>query len=198
MGRKSRKKSRKNLGEWICPGIVQGLSVEYKYPSSEEDNCSLHTIDEEDLEDSPDSNSNPSEGDLSDEEQQIHESQPMADLEIVKSGDSCQPPLPEKEFHPQQAPCEESNMECHPELLLQMDSPSSPPFQRQIEEGQSSTMSRDCPRPSAAVTNLNNINREPSSKVCNDDLPTELPAKLDTGIPSLPSDGNPKFKGQWA
>ncbi|GAB2301573.1 hypothetical protein Dimus_035588 [Dionaea muscipula] len=165
MGRKSRKKSRKILGEWICPGIVQGLSVEYKYPSSEEDNCSLHTIDEEDHEDSPDSSSNPSEGDLSEDEQQFHESQPMADLEIVKSGDSCQPPLPVMEVHPQHAPYEQPNMECHPELLLQMDSPSSPPSQRQIEEGQSSSMNRDCSRPSATVTNLNNVTRAPTSKV---------------------------------
>ncbi|GAB2302490.1 hypothetical protein Dimus_036499, partial [Dionaea muscipula] len=150
------------------PTALQGLSVEFKYPSSEEDNCSLHTIDEEEREDSPDSRSNPSDGDLSDEEQQFHEPQPMADLEIVKSGHSCQPPLPEKEFHPQQAPCEESTMDCHPELLLQMDSPSSPPSQRQIEEGQSSTMNRDCSRPSAAVINVNNDTREPSTKLQED------------------------------
>ncbi|GAB2302807.1 hypothetical protein Dimus_036801 [Dionaea muscipula] len=83
MGRKSKKKSKKNLEPWVCPKIVQGLSVQFTYPSSDEDDSSLHTIDEDDFEETLDLTSNLSEGDLSDDGQLHRESQMPNQLHLA-------------------------------------------------------------------------------------------------------------------
>ncbi|GAB2302021.1 hypothetical protein Dimus_036046 [Dionaea muscipula] len=60
-----------------------GLSVEYTYPTSDEDDSSLHTIDEEDFEETLDLKSISSEGDLSDEGQLDRESQMIGQLHLA-------------------------------------------------------------------------------------------------------------------
>ncbi|GAB2303534.1 hypothetical protein Dimus_037521 [Dionaea muscipula] len=67
-----RKKSRKKLGKWICPGVVSGLSAEYVFSDEDdhEEGGSLHTIDEDDDEGELEDTSNPSEDDLGDDLEQ--------------------------------------------------------------------------------------------------------------------------------
>ncbi|GAB2302844.1 hypothetical protein Dimus_036839, partial [Dionaea muscipula] len=67
-----RKKSRKKLGKWVCPGVVSGLSAEFVFADEDdhEEDGSLHTIDEDDDEGDLEEASNPSEDNVGDDFEQ--------------------------------------------------------------------------------------------------------------------------------
>ncbi|GAB2302666.1 hypothetical protein Dimus_036664 [Dionaea muscipula] len=174
MRKKLRKKSKKILGEWVCPSIVQGLSVEFKYPSSEEDNCSLHTIDEEEIDETLDGDSIHSDGDVSEDLHHFRDFQrgqcSHEEAEFLQTSPDTirdppsNPPLmvlseigdaileePDDEIglhgdNPNlHAPCDSSTMEIPAQTCLNLDPFPNPQLQLQSEEGQKSRMAMDDP-----------------------------------------------------
>ncbi|GAB2299210.1 hypothetical protein Dimus_033282 [Dionaea muscipula] len=65
---------RKKSGPWFCPKIVNRLPVDYSYSSTDDEDCSLQTIEEDD-EDALDADSNPPIDEVTDDLEQLHTSQ---------------------------------------------------------------------------------------------------------------------------
>ncbi|GAB2290263.1 hypothetical protein Dimus_024545 [Dionaea muscipula] len=159
----------KKSGKWVCPDIVSGLSAEYSYSSTDEDVCSLQTIDEEDDEDALDVSSNPSEDDLREELEQVHNSQ--GNCSTSAQNHECSPNL-----HETLAISSEIPLGSPSRTPLKLPSPMALQFK--------------------AGKTISDELRAPSTT--NHEISTSMPSKPPLSDPIADNTGNPNFKGQWS
>ncbi|GAB2302020.1 hypothetical protein Dimus_036045 [Dionaea muscipula] len=152
----------------ILNHATMGLSVEYTYPSSEEDNCSLHAIDDEELDETLDGDSIHSDGDTFGETILDPSVNPplmlSSDIGDAHLGEPDDASILDGDFHPQPGLCGDSTMESPPQNPLNLDPLPCPPLQPQIEEVQISRMAMDGPIPLDDEINMKSGPREPPIK----------------------------------